>query len=135
MKKHVHVAAALIFENGKIFATRRGDSPYPYVAHKLEFPGGKIEPNETGEEAVKRELLEELDMEVTVGDCLEKPPSNILILSSRFPYTNAFPIRLLRSKSTNPTCGFRRQSWILTILRLQIFSFWKILNGCLEHKK
>ena len=85
MKKHVHVAAALIFENGKIFATRRGDSPYPYVAHKLEFPGGKIEPNETGEEAVKRELLEELDMEVTVGGLFGKTtfeyPDFIITLS------------------------------------------------------
>ena len=66
-KKHVKVAAALLFENGKIFATKRGASPYPYVAHKYEFPGGKIEQNESGEDAVKRELKEELDMEVKVG--------------------------------------------------------------------
>ena len=67
MKKHVQVAAALLFQNGKIFATKRGDSPYSYVAHKYEFPGGKIEANERGEDAVKRELKEELDMEVAVG--------------------------------------------------------------------
>lgn len=67
MKKHIQVAAALLFHNGKIFATRRGDSPYPYVAHKLEFPGGKIEAGERGEDAVKRELKEELDMDVKVG--------------------------------------------------------------------
>ena len=67
MKKHVQVAAALLFQNGKIFATKRGDSPYPYVAHKYEFPGGKIEMNELGKDAVKRELKEELDMDVTVG--------------------------------------------------------------------
>lgn len=67
MKKHVKVAAALLFQNGKIFATRRGNSPYSYVAHKLEFPGGKIEEGERGEEAVKRELREELDLEVEVG--------------------------------------------------------------------
>ncbi len=66
-KKHIQVAAALIFENGKIFATKRGDSPYPYVAHKYEFPGGKIERGERGEDAVKRELQEELDAEVCVG--------------------------------------------------------------------
>ena len=66
-KKHVKVAAALLFENGKIFATKRGDSPYPYVAHKFEFPGGKIENGERGEDAVKRELKEELDLEVEVG--------------------------------------------------------------------
>ncbi len=66
-KKHVKVAAALLFENGKIFATKRGDSPYAYVAHKFEFPGGKIEEGERGEDAVKRELKEELDLDVDVG--------------------------------------------------------------------
>ena len=66
-KKHVKVAAALLFENGKIFATKRGDSPYAYVAHKYEFPGGKIEDGERGEDAVKRELKEELNMDVKVG--------------------------------------------------------------------
>ena len=68
-KKHICVAAALLFQNGKIFATKRGASPYPYVAHKYEFPGGKIEAGESGETAVARELKEELDMEVKVG-CL-----------------------------------------------------------------
>lgn len=67
MKKHVKVAAALLFDKGKIFATKRGDSPYPYVAHKYEFPGGKIEEGERGEDAVKRELKEELDLDVEVG--------------------------------------------------------------------
>ena len=68
MKKHVQVAAALIFQDGKLLATKRGDSPYPYVAHKFEFPGGKIELNERGEDAVKREMKEELDMDVCVGN-------------------------------------------------------------------
>jgi 8-oxo-dGTP diphosphatase len=66
-KKHIQVAAALLFHEGKIFATRRGASPYSYVAHKYEFPGGKIEKGERGEDAVKRELEEELDMQVKVG--------------------------------------------------------------------
>ena len=66
MKKHIRVAAALIFENGKFFATKRGNSPYPYVAHKYEFPGGKIEQGESGEQAVVRELKEELAMDITV---------------------------------------------------------------------
>ncbi|MBQ8322767.1 MAG: (deoxy)nucleoside triphosphate pyrophosphohydrolase [Clostridia bacterium] len=68
MKKHIQVAAALLFENGKIFATKRGESPYKYVAHKYEFPGGKIEAGERGEDAVKRELEEELDLKVRVGN-------------------------------------------------------------------
>ena len=65
-KKHIRVVGALLFENGKVFATKRGDSPYPYVAHKYEFPGGKIEANESEPDAIKRELKEELDMEVKV---------------------------------------------------------------------
>ncbi len=67
MKKHINVAGALLFEKGKILATKRGDSPYAYVAHKYEFPGGKIEEGETGEDAIKRELLEELSMQVEVN--------------------------------------------------------------------
>lgn len=67
MKKHLNVAAALIFEKGRMFATKRGDSPFPYVAHKYEFPGGKIEAGESGESAVKRELEEELALKVKVG--------------------------------------------------------------------
>lgn len=67
-KKHIQVAAALLFHEGKIFATKRGASPYAYVAHKYEFPGGKIERGERGEDAVKRELEEELDMQVKVGN-------------------------------------------------------------------
>lgn len=66
-KKQIRVVGGLIFENGKVFATKRGDSPYPYVAHKYEFPGGKIEEGESEEEALKRELKEELDLEVEVG--------------------------------------------------------------------
>ena len=64
--KHVEVAAALIFENGKVLGTRRGNSPYPYLAHKFEFAGGKIEKGERGEDAVKRELKEELSLDIEV---------------------------------------------------------------------
>ncbi len=71
-KKHIRVAAALLFDKGKIFAAKRGASPYPYVAHKFEFPGGKMEEGERGEDTVKRELLEELDLEVEVGGLYAK---------------------------------------------------------------
>lgn len=67
MKKHLQVSAALIFQNGKIFAAKRGENKFPYIAHKYEFPGGKIESGESGEDAVKRELKEELDLDVKVG--------------------------------------------------------------------
>lgn len=66
-KREIRVVGGLIFQDGKVFATKRGDSPYPYVAHKYEFPGGKIEIGEREQDALKRELKEELDMEVKVG--------------------------------------------------------------------
>jgi 8-oxo-dGTP diphosphatase len=69
-KKHICVAAALLFQNGKIFATKRGDSPYPYVAHKYEFPGGKIEAGEKPEQALIREIKEELAVKIEVGELL-----------------------------------------------------------------
>ncbi len=71
-KKHILVAAALLFEDGKIFAAKRGDSPYPYVAHKYEFPGGKIEEGESGQQAIARELKEELNLDAKVGSLYAK---------------------------------------------------------------
>lgn len=66
-KREIRVVGGLIFQDGKVFATKRGNSPYPYVAHKYEFPGGKIEIGESEQDALKRELKEELDMDVSVG--------------------------------------------------------------------
>lgn len=65
--KTVCVAAAVIIEDGKIFATQRG-----YGAYKdgWEFPGGKIEAGETAEQALVREIREELDTEIEVGKLL-----------------------------------------------------------------
>ena len=61
--KSIHVVAAVILRDGKVFATQRG-----YGAYKdyWEFPGGKIEPGETAEEALAREIREELDTEIAV---------------------------------------------------------------------
>ncbi len=57
---HYNVVGALVMREGKVLAARRGASKYEYVAHKFEFVGGKIEPGETEEEALMRELREEL---------------------------------------------------------------------------
>ena len=56
--KTIRVVAALIFHEGKLFATQRG---YGAWRDYWEFPGGKIEPGETPEEALVREIREELD--------------------------------------------------------------------------
>jgi len=64
--KTIHVVAAIIRDkNGRIFATQRGYGPYK---DGWEFPGGKIEPGETPKEALKREIREELDAEIEVGE-------------------------------------------------------------------
>lgn len=62
--KQIRVVAAVITENGKIFATARGYGEYKGW---WEFPGGKIEPGETPEEALAREIREELDTRIDVG--------------------------------------------------------------------
>ena len=61
--KTIRVAAAIMIEQGKVFAKQRG---YGEFKDGWEFPGGKIEPEETPEDAIVREIKEELDTEVQV---------------------------------------------------------------------
>lgn len=61
--KTIKVAAAVICKEGRIFATQRG---YGEWKDGWEFPGGKLESGETAEEAVVREIQEELDTEIKV---------------------------------------------------------------------
>lgn len=67
MKKIIEVVAAIIKQDNKYFATQRG---YGEFKDGWEFPGGKIEKNETHQEALKREIKEELDIEILVNDFL-----------------------------------------------------------------
>lgn len=64
----IKVVAAIIKDNDKIFATKRG---YGEFKGGWEFPGGKVEEGETGEQALKREILEELDTEIEVGELID----------------------------------------------------------------
>ena len=65
--KHIEVVAGIITDGDKIFATQRG---YGEFKDGWEFPGGKMEPGETPQQALARELKEELAIDVNVGDFL-----------------------------------------------------------------
>ena len=66
--KTIEVVAAIIIRDGTVFATRRG---YGRWQGWWEFPGGKIEQGESPEDALVREIREELDAEIEVGELLE----------------------------------------------------------------
>ncbi len=60
--KKVEVVAAIIYFESKILCVQRPKNKLSYISEKFEFPGGKLEQGETQQEALKRELLEELDI-------------------------------------------------------------------------
>ena len=66
--KTIRVVAAIILHENRIFATQRG---YGEFKDGWEFPGGKIEPGETPQQALIREIREELDTEIEVGELVD----------------------------------------------------------------
>lgn len=66
--KTIEVVAAIIVKGDQVFATQRG---YGDFKGWWEFPGGKIEAGECPQEALKREIMEELEAEIVVGNLLE----------------------------------------------------------------
>lgn len=66
--KTINVVAAVIFKDGKIFATQRG---YGAFKDGWEFPGGKVEAGESPEDALRREIREELETEIRVGELID----------------------------------------------------------------
>ncbi|MDE5755539.1 MAG: (deoxy)nucleoside triphosphate pyrophosphohydrolase [Clostridia bacterium] len=68
MKKTLQVVGAIIVKDGRILAVKRGENKNKAVAFKYEFPGGKIEQGETPQQALKRELLEEMNYDIEVGE-------------------------------------------------------------------
>lgn len=80
----VRVVAALIEREGRILIAQRG--PEDRWAGKWEFPGGKMEPGETPEQALARELDEELGIQATIGEMVE---------SYLFAYPGRDPLELI----------------------------------------
>lgn len=64
--KKIEVAAGVIFCGDQILCVQRPKNKLPYISEKFEFPGGKIEEGETKEEALIRELIEELNIKVKI---------------------------------------------------------------------
>jgi 8-oxo-dGTP diphosphatase len=63
MKKLVEVVAAVIVNDHEILCVQRGPNKFNYISEKFEFPGGKIETGEDQVTALKRELIEELNVD------------------------------------------------------------------------
>ena len=63
---HVDVVAAVIIEKDMVFCFKKGKAKYKYLQNKFEFPGGKVKKNENKINALKREILEELKVEIEV---------------------------------------------------------------------
>lgn len=75
--KTIEVVAAVIVRDGDILCTQRGPNKLEYLSKKYEFPGGKIEPGESERAALRREISEELCIEIEVQE---------KFLSVRHPY-------------------------------------------------
>lgn len=107
-KQVIKVAAGVIFDrNQRLLACERPLGKA--LAGKWEFPGGKLEPGETAEQALRRELHEELALEVTVLDemyrlTVKTPDNKTLILH--------FLRALLKNDSTPVSCENQRFCWL-----------------------
>ena len=94
-RRTLHVACALIERDGLLLAVRRSASMS--LPLKWEFPGGKIEPGESPAECLRREVLEELDVEVEVGESLpavahDYPEFSVILYPLRCRITAGEPV-------------------------------------------
>jgi len=64
--KRIEVVAAVIQHQNKILAVQRGPAKFAYISEKWEFPGGKMEAEETEEQTIILEIREELNMQIAV---------------------------------------------------------------------
>ena len=66
--KQIEVVAAIIQFENKFLCVQRGEGRYDYISLKYEFPGGKIEPGESLNQALEREIKEELQYDIRVKE-------------------------------------------------------------------
>jgi 8-oxo-dGTP diphosphatase len=66
MMKKIEVVAAIIYFENQILCVQRPKNKYSYISEKFEFPGGKIEAGESKIEALKREIIEELNLSIII---------------------------------------------------------------------
>lgn len=76
----VEVVAAILMEGGDILCMQRKKGRYGYLSYKYEFPGGKVEAGESREEALERELREELDLDVKID-----PRAHFITVEHEYP--------------------------------------------------
>ncbi|MGG3508017.1 (deoxy)nucleoside triphosphate pyrophosphohydrolase [Paenibacillus sp. FSL W8-0187] len=95
MKKHIHVVGAVIVEDGKILCAQRGATKT--LAYKWEFPGGKIEEGETPQAALKREIDEEMDCVIEIGEAIE---TTVYEYDFGFVHLTTFYCHLISGKPT-----------------------------------
>ncbi len=62
--KTLNVVGAILVKDNKVLCAQRGEGKYEYVSKKYEFPGGKIEEGETARQALHRELVEEMKLDI-----------------------------------------------------------------------
>lgn len=73
-KKRYNVVCAIVENDGEYLCVRKGQTKYDYTSFRWEFPGGKVEDGESPQQALHRELLEEMEYEIEVGQelcCVE----------------------------------------------------------------
>ncbi len=61
----LEVSAGIIVHDSKILCFQKSKAKYPYLSYKFEFPGGKVEPGENPKETIIRELMEELQLDIS----------------------------------------------------------------------